>query len=168
MSTSITTTLPTRATYRVATDRSECRFRARGMFGIPARGTMPIRTGTVHIQDGRAHVTAELDPAGFDSGIARRDEHVRSPQLLDVAAYPAIRFEGVLSADRTRVDGKLTVQDRTEPVTLAVSEVHPHPTHVDVVATTRVDRHECGITALKAIIARHVDIELTVTLVIGE
>jgi polyisoprenoid-binding protein YceI len=46
-----------------------------------------------------------------------------------------------------------------------VREIRRHPARIDVVATARVDRHDFGVTAFRAIIQRHVDVELTISLV---
>lgn len=165
MSAPVRTELPVRGGYRIAPSRSECGFRARGMFGLPARGTMPIRTGAVTIENGRATVSATLDPAALATGIRRRDEHLRSPQLLDVARYPSITFEGELSADATRVPGRLTVHGETVPVTLAVREVRHHGGGVDVVAGASVNRHDFGVSALRAVIWPRIDLTLSVSLV---
>lgn len=162
------TELPVRGSYRVAPAQSTATFHARGLFGLPVRGRLPIRSGTVRIEDGRARVCAELDPAGLETGIARRDDHLRSPQLLDVAQYPAIRFDGELVGEPDHVRGTLTVHGETVPTTLDVREIRRDGDRVEVVATTRVDRHTFGVTALRAIIQRHIVVELTVALVPGE
>ena len=161
------TELPVRGSYRVATAHSTATFRARGLFGLPVRGSLPIRSGAVRIEDGTAGVCAELDPAGLETGIARRDDHLRSPQLLDVARFPAIRFDGELDGE-DQVCGMLTVHGETVPTTLHVREIRRTGDRVEVVATTRVDRHAFGVSALRAIIQRHITVELTVALVPGE
>jgi polyisoprenoid-binding protein YceI len=167
MSAPARTRLPVRGSYRIAPSRSECRFRARGLFGLPVHGTMPIRTGTVTITEGRAHVAAELDPAALATGIRRRDDDVRSPKLLDVANHPVIGFAGELSEEGTRVQGTLTVHGTAVATTLEVREVTRHRGGVDVVATTTVDRHDFGVTAMRGVIGRRVDVTLTISLVPG-
>jgi polyisoprenoid-binding protein YceI len=159
------TGLPVRGAYRIAPSRSECRFRARGMFGLPVHGTMPIRSGAVTVEGGHANVAAVLDPAGLVTGIRRRDDHLRSPQLLDVARYPSIVFEGGLADGQTSVPGRLTVHGEAAPTALTVTEIRHHHGGIDVVATASVNRHEFGVSALRAIIWPRIDVTLTVSLV---
>jgi len=155
--------LPVRGAYRVAPTRSEARFRARGLFGLPVRGTIPIRSGTVTVRDGRAEVAAELDPAAIATGIRRRDKDLRS--LLDVARFPAMTYSGTFAPERSSVRGTLTVHGESVSTTLDVREVRRHPGGVDVVATTRVDRREFGITGKPGVIQSYIEVELAVTLV---
>ncbi|MGH3876219.1 MAG: YceI family protein [Actinophytocola sp.] len=157
--------LPVRGAYRVAPTRSEARFRARGLFGHTVRGTIPIRSGSVTIRDGRAEVTAELDLAAVATGNRRRDKDLRSPRLLDVARFPSITYTGTFAQERSSVRGTLTVHGESVSTTLDVREVHRHPGGVDVVATTRVDRREFGVTAAPWVIQSYIDVELAVAFV---
>ena len=165
MSAPIRAELPVRGSYRIEAAHSSATFRARGLFGLPVRGSMPIRSGALRIADGRARVTAELDAAALDTGNRRRDKDVRSPQLLDVARFPAVCFEGEVDGDLECVRGTLTVHGETVPTELAVQEMRRDDSGVEVVATVRLDRHAFGVSALRAIIYRYVDVELTVSLV---
>jgi polyisoprenoid-binding protein YceI len=163
MSAPIVTELPVRGTYCIAPTLSGATFRARGLFGLPVRGRMPIRSGTVRIEDGQARIAAELDPAAIETGIRRRDKDLRSPQLLDVARFPAVSFEGELSG--AVVHGRLTVHGESVATTLDVEEVCRHVDGVDVVATVRLDRRAFGVTGYRGVIQRHIDVTLTVSLV---
>jgi polyisoprenoid-binding protein YceI len=42
----------------------------------------------------RSKVDITIDAAGIDTGIADRDSHLRSPDFLDAAKHPAIRYVG--------------------------------------------------------------------------
>ena len=157
--------LPVRGAYRVAPTRSEARFLARGLFGHRVRGTIPIRSGSVTIRDGLAEVAAELDATAIATGIRRRDKDLCSPQLLDVARFPSITFSGTFAPERSSVRGTLTVHGQSVPTTLDVRDVRRPTGGVEVVATTRVDRREFGITAAPWVIQSYIDVELAVTLV---
>jgi polyisoprenoid-binding protein YceI len=37
-------------------------------------------------------VSVDIDAASIDTGIADRDNHLRSPDFLDAATYPTLRF----------------------------------------------------------------------------
>ena len=89
-------------------------------------------SGTVEID--RAHperslVRAVIAVKSIDTGIAKRDEHLRSPSLFDVAKYPQIIFKsrsvkqtGPQTAD---ILGDLTMHGVTRPITLHVKALAP-------------------------------------------
>lgn len=61
--------------------------------------------------------------ASVDSGDRTRDDHLRSPDLFDVARHPAATFRSTAVAwhgTAGRVTGDLTIAGVTRPLTLAV------------------------------------------------
>jgi polyisoprenoid-binding protein YceI len=114
-----------------------------------------IRFGDNHHYD--AVVEVEIDAASIDTGITRRDEHLRSADFFDVATYPTItlrstRVEQVspFPRDRWRVVGDLTMHGVTRSVELAAERTGggPNPKDADVVsfaATTKINRKDFGI-----------------------
>jgi polyisoprenoid-binding protein YceI len=72
----------------------------------------------------RSSVEVEIDAASIDTGVADRDNHLRSPDFLDAQKYPALRYRSrrveVLSPERLRVVGDLAVRDVTREVVLDV------------------------------------------------
>ncbi|MEV0078355.1 YceI family protein [Nocardia neocaledoniensis] len=68
---------------------------------------------------------AEIRAAGIDTGIAMRDDHLRSPEFLDVASYPTITFTGLgfrrTGADTWVMQGELTLHGQRRPIELAVT-----------------------------------------------
>jgi polyisoprenoid-binding protein YceI len=69
-----------------------------------------------------SRVDVEIDAASIDTKEQQRDDHLRSPDFLDVANYPTIKFHGTrvekLSDDRYKVTGNLTVRSVTKEVAL--------------------------------------------------
>ncbi|WP_433323584.1 YceI family protein [Spirillospora sp. CA-294931] len=100
-------------------------------------------------------VTARIALASIDTGNAMRDEHVRSPELLDVARRPTMTFvstrvEG--KGDDWTLDGELTIGDVTRPVSLEVefggvveSAVDGKP-HAGFEARGKISRRDYGLT----------------------
>jgi polyisoprenoid-binding protein YceI len=99
----------------------------------------------------------EIDAASIDTGIAKRDDHLRSADFFDVAEYPTIAFRSTrvepvipLGRDRSVVVGDLTMGGVTRSVDLAAERVggSPQPWAADVLsfaATAAISRKDCGI-----------------------
>ena len=114
--------------------------------------------GCVLVPDGdltRAVVDVVIDPASIDTGVRRRDEHLRSAEYLDVKRYPTITFMArQVSAEpnwRWRVTGGLTIRNITREVTLAVernscARDSRGNDRARFSATTSIDRREFGFT----------------------
>ena len=69
-------------------------------------------------------VTAHIDVRSIDTGIVKRDNHLRSPEFFAVEKYPAITFKS-RSAKQTGpqagdILGDLTMHGVTKPITLHV------------------------------------------------
>ena len=66
-------------------------------------------------------VTATIQAATIDTRNETRDNHMRSPDFLDVENYPEITFQSTglrTSGDDFELDGNLTIHGVTHPVTL--------------------------------------------------
>jgi polyisoprenoid-binding protein YceI len=77
----------------------------------------------------RSSVTARIDARSINTGIAKRDGHLRSTDFFNVAKYPEITFKshtvrrtGENSAD---IIGDVTMHGVTKPITLQVKLVSP-------------------------------------------
>jgi polyisoprenoid-binding protein YceI len=69
-----------------------------------------------------SRVSATIDAASLDTNVAALDTIVKGSDALDVARYPAIRFESTgwtPTGDHTgKLSGNLTIRGTTQPVTL--------------------------------------------------
>jgi polyisoprenoid-binding protein YceI len=102
----------------------------------------------------RSTVDVRIDAASIDTGNADRDAHLRSPDFLDVARFPALTYRSSrvvpLGGDRYLVDGHLTIRDITRDVPLDVSYVGSAldpwgGVRIGVVATTQLARRDFEI-----------------------
>jgi polyisoprenoid-binding protein YceI len=72
-------------------------------------------------------VEVEVDVASIDTGIERRDEHLRSADFFDVAKHPSIAFVSTKVSDvdpaakTAKLHGNLTMHGVTKPVVLDVA-----------------------------------------------
>ena len=75
-----------------------------------------------HPEDSEAELV--IVASSLESGLKDRDDHLRSPDFLDVARYPRITFHSTsvahLEEDRWRATGGLTIRDISRPVDLAI------------------------------------------------
>jgi polyisoprenoid-binding protein YceI len=113
------------ARWDIDTARSQIRFAVRHLVLSKARGRFGHWSGSVTVPDGdfsRATVDVVIDASSIDTGVARRDEHLRSADYFDVKRYPEIIFTSrLVSAEaggRLRVVGALTMKGLTREVTL--------------------------------------------------
>ncbi len=144
------------------------------------RGTFRSFSGTVDVADDpeRSSVTVTIDAASIDTRERSRDEHLRSPDFLDVANHPTLTFVATsVSGAGTNwtVVGDLTIRGVTRQVTLDV-EFEGVQADDDVIraaftATTEFDRTEFGLTwnpALETggmLVGNQIHIDLDVELV---
>ena len=98
-------------------------FNARHLMAAKVRGSFEAFEGTLSIGDSpeASSVQVTIDAASITTGAADRDNHLRSPDFLDVEQYPSLVFSSTAvrrNANDFHVDGELTIRDATRPVTL--------------------------------------------------
>lgn len=123
----------------------------------------------------RSSVEVDIEAASIETGVADRDTHLRSPDFLDAAAYPTLRYRSrrveAVSKDRLRVVGDLTIRDVTREVVLDVEHGGQGKdpwgnTRVGFTATSSLNRKDFGLTWNQALetggvlVADRVDIEI--------
>jgi polyisoprenoid-binding protein YceI len=90
-----------------------------------------------------------LDAASVDTGIAKRDEHLRSPDFFFTAKHPQVQFRSThvtgLGNGNVRVSGTLEAAGTTVPVSFDAS-VGVHDGALQLEATTTVDPTRFGMT----------------------
>jgi polyisoprenoid-binding protein YceI len=156
--------LATASTWEIDPAHSSANFAVRHLVISTVRGTMGTVTGTVTLDENdvtKSSVTATIDAKGIDTREAKRDEHLRGPDFLDVAKYPTITFKSKqitkVSDTQYKVTGDLTLHGITKEVTLAV-EGSPKPlkdpfgnTKLGGTATTKLNRQDFGIAWSKSL-----------------
>src|SRR5437660_6027920 len=77
----------------------------------------------------RSSVSARIQVSSIDTGVKKRDDHLRSPEFFNVAKFPEITFRsrsvkktGQQSGD---ILGELTMHGVTKPITLHVKLLTP-------------------------------------------
>jgi polyisoprenoid-binding protein YceI len=160
------TQAPQLGRYEIDASQSRVTFRTRHMFGLgPVRGTFAIRSGTADIAEPRADsaIHAEIDAASFRTPNPVRNQSVRSARFLDADRFPVISFrDGRVCADGSTVSGTLTVRDISRPVSLAIGQLSTAGPSFTASATVRVDRTEFGVTAMRGLAGRYLDLTVEI------
>ncbi|MHB8644847.1 MAG: YceI family protein [Thermomicrobiales bacterium] len=130
---------------------------AKHMMFTTVKGRITGLKGTIttHGTDpAQSSVEAELDASSITTGNEMRDNHMRSPDFLDVANHPTITFKSAhvepQGSDRMRVTGDLTVRGVTKQITFdaTFNGQGKNPRGVEVAgftAETSISRKEFGL-----------------------
>jgi polyisoprenoid-binding protein YceI len=126
----------------------------------------------------KSGVEATIDVASVDTGVAPRDNHLKSPDFFDVAKFPTMTFKSTSvrkSGEGFEIVGDLTLHGVTKQVVLRLDEIgNAEPgmdgksMHRGFTATTTINRKDFGLTwngTLKsgdAVVGDEVRIELDI------
>ncbi|MBI2377372.1 MAG: polyisoprenoid-binding protein [Deltaproteobacteria bacterium] len=139
-------------------------FRVKHMVVTDVRGQFHGHSGTIDINDEdlrKSSVDIVIDAASIDTGIEKRDTHLKSPDFFDTAAFPKLSFKSTkvepAGKGRLKVTGDLTMRGVTKPVVLDVegpTGAIKNPWGVPVrsiSASTKLSRKDWGLTWNKPI-----------------
>ncbi len=166
-------------TWRLDTTHSTIGFTVRHMVVAKVRGRFTRYEGRLFVNGDltRAQAEVKIDAASIDTQVEARDNHLRSPDFFDVAAFPRLIFRSrrveAAGQERYRVVGDLTVRDITREVVLETEFLGrvTDPFGAERLAfsaRTSIDRKDFGLTwntALETggvLVGERIDIELDV------
>jgi len=145
--------------YEIDAAHSSAQFSIRHMMVSNVRGEFKKLKGTVYYDPqnlGASKVDVVLDAASIDTHETKRDDHLRSPDFLDVAKYATLEFRSRRvekgNGGRLKVLGDLTIHGVTKEVTLNVTEISPEIKdprgnfRMGASATAKVNRKDFGLT----------------------
>ncbi|MDH4231552.1 MAG: YceI family protein [Nitrospirota bacterium] len=120
------------AKWIVDSDHSVAAFSIRHMMIANVRGQFNRITGTILYdpEDIRnASVDIVIDAGSIVTGIQKRDDHLRSPDFLDVNTYPVITFRSTsiesVEGGHARVTGDVTIHGLTRRITMEAEFAGP-------------------------------------------
>lgn len=115
------------STWAIDSAHSGVEFQIKHLGVSTVRGSFSGVTGTIVWDDknvGASHVDAVIDATTVNTGQAKRDEHLKSPEFFDVAKYPTLKFHSTAvkrnGEGKLQIVGDLTLGGQTKPVTLDV------------------------------------------------
>ncbi|HYO56456.1 YceI family protein [Archangium sp.] len=166
-------------TWQIDTTHSSIRFIVRHMVVARVHGRFARYEGRLFMNGDLVNAQAEvkIDAASLDTQVEARDNHLRSPDFFDVAAFPRIIFRSqrveAAGQNRYRVVGSLTLRAVTREVVLDTEFLgrvtDPFGTErLAFSARTSIDRKDFGLTWNKpletggVLVGERIDIELDV------
>jgi polyisoprenoid-binding protein YceI len=107
----------------VDTAHSSIEFGIKHLLITTVKGTFTEWDGAVDVaEDGTVSASAVVRAGSIDTHQPQRDEHLRSPDFFDTAAFPEIRFEshGVehVRENIFHIRGEITIRDATRALEL--------------------------------------------------
>jgi polyisoprenoid-binding protein YceI len=157
-------TLGLASTWNIDSDHSSVGFKVRHLMVSNVKGVFGKVQGTVNVDEQdltKSSVSVTIDTASIDTGVAKRDTHLRSPDFLDVAKFPAMTFVSTHVAKKgaggLSVTGNLTLHGVTRPVVLDVegpSQESKDPKgniRRGASASTKINRKDFGVIWNKAL-----------------
>lgn len=117
-------------TYKVDSVHSTVLFRIQHLGVSYTYGRFDEPTGTFTVDEAdlsKSSVEMQLQAGNIDTGNAKRDGHLKSPDFFNVKVFPTITFKSTAvkkSADNTyEITGDLTLHGVTKSVTLTMQHV---------------------------------------------
>ena len=121
-----TPTPPAPGEYALDASHTRVGFVARHLMVTKVRGDFKKVDAVIRIGANPAESSAEavIQIASVDTNDQKRDDHLRSADFFDAAAFPTMTFRSTrverAGGDHYKVTGDLTIRDQTHPVTLDV------------------------------------------------
>ncbi|MGB7631498.1 MAG: YceI family protein [Candidatus Deferrimicrobium sp.] len=153
-------------------------FKVRHLMISSVRGEFEKVSGKILYDEAdvtKSSADVTIDAASINTRVAKRDDHLRSPDFIDAAKYPTITFTSKrverAGVGTLTMTGDLTIRGVTKEVVLTVEG--PTPAIMDPggnyrvggQATTKIDRRDFGLVWNKVVEAGVVvgdEIEITI------
>jgi len=142
-------------TFNIDTNHSTVGFSVRHLVINNVHGKFNEFSGTV-VVDNHAVKEAKgtIQVKSIDTGIAKRDAHLRTPDFFDAQQYPTITFvskRAEKQGDETVLVGDFTMRGVTKEISLPVKLSGPITdpwggTRIGLYAKTKVNRKDYGIS----------------------
>lgn len=147
------------STWSLDPDHSAAQFKVRHLMISNVRGNFEKISATLHLDDRditKSRVEVSIDVASINTGVNKRDDHLRSPDFFDATKFPSMTFVSTrvekAGPGKLNVTGNLTIKGITRPVVLRVDGLTPEVrdpwghSRRGASATTTINRRDFGIT----------------------
>ena len=139
-------------TWTVIPEQSSIAFVTRSFWGLlPVKGTFAEFSGQGRLTaDGEVFSTVEIKAASLQTGIGKRDDHLRSRDFFDVDNFPLITAEVTAlapgSGASADVAATLTVRGITKPLSLRTLVTVRADGAVAISARGKIDRTQFEVS----------------------
>jgi polyisoprenoid-binding protein YceI len=171
--------IPEAGTFAIDTSHSAAAFTVRHLMVAKTKGRFTDFAGEIVIADDplASSVEVTIQAASISTGDDTRDNHLRSPDFLDVEQYPTLTYKSTsvrhVKGERFEVQGELTVAGVTKPTSLDLEYVGvvTDPwggTRAVFSASTKINREDFGLSWNQALetggvlVGKEVSIDLEV------
>ena len=134
-------------------------FKVRHLMVSHVRGDFEKFSGKIVYDESdltKSEADITIEAASINTRVAKRDEHLRSPDFLDVAKYPTITYKSrkveKAGDGKLKMTGDLTIKGVTKEAVLdiegptpAIKDMQGY-TRVGGSATTKINRKDFGLT----------------------
>jgi polyisoprenoid-binding protein YceI len=113
-------------------------------------GRFDLTTGKVIIdrENNNGYVDIKIEAVSISTGHKKRDDHLRSPDFLNVMEYPNITYQSkninFIGEDKAKIEGDLTMLGVTKSVPLEVNRIRCGENPMS-------KKHTCGFEATASI-----------------
>jgi len=172
----VLTTFAYAADFNIDPYHSSVSFRIKHIIG-KVTGHFDKFSGTFSYDAGKPQIwtaAASIDVNSINTGIEKRDNHLRSPDFFDVQKFPTLIFKSTsltdVQGDKAKLYGDLTMHGVTKPVVLdlevagAVKDPMGPGTRAGATAIGHVNRLDYGIGPSSGPLSGAVgtDVEITI------
>jgi polyisoprenoid-binding protein YceI len=136
--------------WTVDPSRTTVEFEVEHLWGLhTVRGSFRSFDGAYVVGPAGSEIELAIDAASVDTGVAWRDEHLRSADFFFVALHPQVRFRSTritgLGNGDVHVSGELEAAGTTVPLAFDAS-VHVIGGELEMEATTTFDQGRFGMS----------------------
>jgi len=142
---------PADTSWRLDPSASTAEFRVPHFWGlVTVKGHFERLDGYLELDDrGQRHMTLIIDAASLNTGVNKRDKHLRAAAFFDTQHHPEVRFRSTSVSDvadsRIRVEGELEAAGEQLALTLEPT-IHETIDQLQLDVTTTVDQRQLGMT----------------------
>jgi polyisoprenoid-binding protein YceI len=140
--------------YIVDPVKTTIQFKVRNMGIMNVNGAFEKFIGNVIVDESdiaKSKVDVTIDITSINTGINKRDNHLRSPDFFDAVKFPTMTFvstkvEAGTDKDKLKVTGNLTIKGVTKQVVLDAEGPKNLPVNPKWTATATVNRQDFGVS----------------------
>lgn len=146
------------AQWNIDPTHTSAEFSVRHMMITNVRGKFETVSGVINFDEANpaaSSIDVTIDVNTVNTGVADRDNHLRSADFFDVEKFPTITFKSTnvqLNSDNSaKVTGDLTIRDVTRSVVIEGEYLGQHKTPFGTTitgfnGTTQINREDFGLT----------------------